>query len=189
VARLIYSALASLDGFTADSNGNFEWAAPDEEVHSFVNDLERPIGTHLYGRRMYEVMRYWQTAPTTGTDEPPCMLDYAAIWQAADKVVYSSTLTDVDTDRTRLESTFDPEAVRAMKATKPEDLSIGGPHLAAHALAAGLVDELQLFINPVIIGSGTSWLPDDIRLDLALIDEHRFSGGVVFVHYRVNQPN
>jgi dihydrofolate reductase len=186
VARLIYSAIASLDGFIADSTGNFDWAAPDEEVHSFVNDLERPIGTYLYGRRMYEVMQFWQTAPTA--DEPACFVDYAAIWKAADKIVYSSTLDAVTTDKTTLETTFDPEAIRELKASQALDISVGGPNLAAQALAAGLVDELQLFVTPVIVGGGTAWLPDDMRLDLALIDEHRFAAGVVFLHYRVDQP-
>jgi len=186
MAKLIYSAIASLDGFINDSTGNFEWAAPDEEVHSFVNDLERSIGTSLYGRRMYEVMRFWQTAPTAG--EPPCFVDYAEIWKAADKIVYSSTLEAVDTDRTMLKRTFDPAEVQEMKKSQARDISVGGPHLAAQALVAGLVDELQLFVTPVVVGGGTAWLPDDIRLHLALIDEHRFSGGVVFLHYRVDQP-
>jgi len=186
LAQLIYMAIASLDGYIADASGNFDWAAPDEEVHSFVNDLERPIGTYLYGRRMYEVMRFWQTAPTTG--EPPCFVDYASIWKAADKIVYSSTLTAVDTDRTVLRRTFDPEAVREMKASASLDISVGGADLAAQALAAGLVDELQLVMVPAIVGGGTAWLPDDIRLDLALTDEHPFTGGFVFLRYRISQP-
>ena len=159
MARLIYSSIASLDGYIADKSGSFEWAAPDEEVHTFVNDLARPIGTYLYGRRLYEVMRFWETAPTAG--EPSCFVDYAAIWKAADKIVYSSTLDAVTTDKTTLETTFDPAVVREMKASHARDISVGG---------------------------GTAWLPDDIRLDLDLIDERRFDAGVVFLHYRVNQP-
>jgi len=186
VARLIYSSIASLDGFIADASGSFEWAAPDEEVHTFVNNLERPIGTYLYGRRLYEVMRFWETAPTAG--EPSCFVDYAAIWKAADKIVYSSTLDAVTTDKTTLETTFDPAVVREMKASHARDISVGGANLAAQALAAGLVDEVQLFVTPVIVGGGTAWLSDDIRLDLDLIDERRFDAGVVFLHYRVNQP-
>jgi len=186
VARLIYSAIASLDGYIADAQGKFDWAAPDDDVHAFVNDLERPIGTYLYGRRMYEVMRFWETAPAQG-DGPPSHHDYAAIWQAADKVVYSSTLGEVTTVKTVLQRTFDPEDVRAMKASSPADVSIGGAHLAGQALAAGLVDELQIFVTPVIVGGGTSWLPDDVRVDLALVDTHRFAGGVVFLHYRISQ--
>ena len=187
MARLIYSSIASLDGFIADASGSFEWAAPDEEVHTFVNNLEAPIGTYLYGRRLYEVMQFWQTAPTSG--EPPCFVDYASIWKAADKIVYSSTLDAVSTDKTTLEATFDPVAVREMKASHSRDISVGGANLAAQALAARLVDELQLFVTPVIVGGGTAWLPDDIRLDLDLIDERRFDAGVVFLHYRVNQPD
>ncbi|HZX54464.1 MAG TPA: dihydrofolate reductase family protein [Ilumatobacteraceae bacterium] len=187
MARLIYSAIASLDGFINDADGNFDWAAPDDEVHSFVNDLERPIGTYLYGRRMYEVMRFWETAPTSG-DGPPSHYDYSTIWKAADKIVYSSSLPEVTTTRTVLERSFDPGAVREMKASRDSDISVGGADLGAQALSAGLVDELQLFVTPVIVGAGTAWLPHDIRLDLELIDDHRFGGGVVYLHYRVSQP-
>jgi dihydrofolate reductase len=184
MARLIYAAIASLDGYVADEHGKFEWAAPDEEVHRFVNELERPIGTYLYGRRMYEVMVYWETAETTAA-EPTAAHDYVEIWRAADKIVYSTTLDTVSSARTRLERTFDREAVEQIKASASSDISVGGPELAGHALRAGLVDELHLFLNPVIIGGGNPALPDDVRLDLELMDERRFSGGVVHLHYRV----
>jgi dihydrofolate reductase len=184
MADLIYSAIASLDGFTADSNGKFDWAAPDEEVHAFVNDKERLVGTYLYGRRMYETMVYWETA-ATGDDQPGVVGDYARIWQAADKVVYSSTLDGVSSARTRLERAFDPDAVRRLKETAERDLTVGGPGLAAHALAAGLVDECHLFLNPVVVGGGTRALPAGLRLGLTLLDEHRFGNGVVYLRYRV----
>jgi dihydrofolate reductase len=184
VANLIYSAITSLDGFTADVNGYFDWAAPDEEVHAFVNDKERPVGTYLYGRRMYETMVYWETA-ATGDDQPNVMRDYARIWQAADKVVYSSTLDAVSSARTRLEREFDPDAVRRLKQAAGRDVTVGGPGLAAHALAAGLVDECHLFLNPVVVGGGTRALPAGLRLELELLDEHRFGNGVVYLRYRV----
>jgi dihydrofolate reductase len=182
MARLIYSAITSLDGYVADEQGNFEWAAPGEEVHSFVNELERPIGTYLYGRRMYEVMRYWED-PEGLAEAPAHIRDYAEIWQAADKVVYSSTLDSASTAQTRVEREFDPAAVRRMKETAESDLSVGGPGLAAEALRAGLVDELQQFVNPVIVGGGSGWLPDGLRVDLELLDERRFGGGVVYLRY------
>jgi dihydrofolate reductase len=184
MAKLIYSAIASLDGYVADENGNFEWAAPDEEVHAFVNDLERPIGTYLYGRRMYDVMRYWETAPTTG-DEPAVMRDFAELWHAADKIVYSRTLETASTAKTRIERDFDPEAVRVLKASAERDLGIGGSHLAAQALAAGLVDELHLFFHPVLVGGGNRALPDGVHAQLELLDERRFGSGVVHLNYRV----
>lgn len=183
MAKLIYSAITSLDGYVADEDGSFDWAAPGEEVHAFVNELERPIGTYLYGRRMYEVMRYWED-PDELAEQPPVERDYAEIWQAADKVVYSSTLDSASTTRTRIEREFDPAAVRRMKETAAADLSVGGPHLAAEALHAGLVDELHQFLHPVVVGGGTAWLPDGIRLELELLAERRFSGGVVHLHYR-----
>ena len=183
MAKLIYSAIASLDGFTADANGNFDWAAPDEEVHAFVNDTERPVGTYLYGRRMYETMVYWETA-STGDDQPTVARDYARIWQSADKVVYSSTLDAVSSARTRLEREFDPDAVRRLKAAGP-DISIGGPGLAAHALAAGLVDECHLFLNPVVVGGGTRALPAGLHVELELLDERRLGNGVVYLRYGV----
>jgi dihydrofolate reductase len=187
MAKLIYSAIASLDGYVADENGNFDWAAPDEEVHAFVNDLERPIGTYLYGRRMYDVMRYWETA-STSADEPAVMRDFAELWQAADKIVYSKTLETTTTARTLLERDFDPEAVRQLKAAADRDLTIGGPQLAAQAIAAGLVDEIHLFLTPVVVGGGTAALPDGVRLELELLDEHRFAGGVVHLHYSCSSP-
>jgi dihydrofolate reductase len=184
MANLIYSAIASLDGFTADSNGNFDWAAPDEEVHAFVNDQERPVGTYLYGRRMYETMVYWETA-STGDDRSAVARDYARIWKSADKVVYSSTLDAASSARTRLEREFDPDAVRRLKTASAQDLSIGGPGLAAHALSAGLVDECHLFLNPVVVGGGTRALPAGLHLELELLDERRFGNGVVYLRYRV----
>ena len=183
MAKLIYSAITSLDGYVADEDGNFDWAAPDEEVHAFVNDLERRIGTYLYGRRMYDVMRYWETAPTDA-GQPTVVKDYAEIWQAADKIVYSKTLPAVSTARTRLEREFDPEAVRRMKATARRDISIGGPSLAAQAITAGLVDELHLFIVPILVGGGKPSMPKNVRVNLELLDEHRFGNGVVYLHYR-----
>jgi dihydrofolate reductase len=178
MSRLIYSALASLDGYVADEHGRFEWAAPDAEVHAFVNDLVRPARTHLYGRRMYEVLVAWETMDTA----EPVLRDFAQIWRGADKVVYSRTLGEVLSARTRIEREFDPEAVRAMKAEG--DLTIGGPELAAHAIRAGLVDEYHLFLSPVIVGGGTSAFPAGVRVDLELIDERRFRGGAVYVRYR-----
>jgi dihydrofolate reductase len=186
MAKLIYSAITSLDGYTADANGNFDWAAPDDEVHAFVNDLERRVGTYLYGRRMYEVMVYWETALTDAA-QPPVIRDYAAIWQAADKVVYSSTLKAVSSAGTRIERAFDPEAVRQLKAGAVSDISIGGPGLAAQAIKAGLVDEYHLFVTPVVVGGGTRWLPDGVRLDLEPLDERRFGNGVVHLHYRAKR--
>ena len=179
MAKLIYAMTASLDGYVADDQGNFDWAAPDEEVHRFWNDLSRPVGTHLCGRRMYETMVFWD-GPEAVTDQPPVMQDFAEIWRAADKVVYSTTLPEVSTARTRLERRFDPDEVRRMKETAERDLSVGGPGLAGQAIAAGLVDELQLFVAPVIVGGGTRWLPDQVRLDLRLEEERRFGNGMVF---------
>ncbi|MGH3249836.1 MAG: dihydrofolate reductase family protein [Trebonia sp.] len=178
---LIYSAIASLDGYTADAEGKFDWAEPDEDVHAFVNDLERGIGTHLYGRRMYETMRYWESVPLDG--QRPVSRDYAGIWRAADKIVYSTTLRATSSARTRIESRFDPEAVRELK--RHGDVSVGGPGLASSALRAGLVDEYQLFVTPVVVGGGTSVFPDGVRAGLALTEEHRFASGVVFLRYRV----
>jgi dihydrofolate reductase len=182
VAKLIYSAITSLDGYVADENGNFDWAAPDDEVHAFVNDLERHVGTYLYGRRMYEVMVAWETMDTA--DQPLVVQDYTEIWQAAQKIVYSTTLETVSSARTRVEGAFDPEAVRQMKATADRVISVGGPHLAAHAIKAGLVDEFHLFLSPAVVGGGTRALPDGVRFDLELIDERRFRNGVVHLHYR-----
>src|SRR5205085_9698572 len=184
MARLIYSAIMSLDGYVADADGTFDWAAPDEEVHTVVNDLERPIGTYLYGRRMYEVMVAWETIDPDA-DQPPAVQDFARIWQAADKIVYSTTLETLASARTRIERVFDPDAIRQMKATTDRDLSVGGPGLAAQALKAGLVDECHLFLTPIVVGGGTPALPTGVRLELDLLDERRFAGGVVHLHYRI----
>jgi dihydrofolate reductase len=183
MAKLIYSAITSLDGYIADEDGNFDWAAPDEEVHTFFNDLERPVGTYLYGRRMYEVMVYWETAHTL-PDGPPVEHDFAAIWQAADKIVYSKTLETVSSAKTRLERAFDPEAVRQLKASAGRDLTVGGPDLAAQAFKAGLVDECHLFLAPIVVGGGNQALPDHVRLRLELLDERRFGNGMVHLRYR-----
>ena len=183
MGRLRYAALCSLDGRTADVHGRFDWAMPDAEVHAFVNDLERPVGTVLYGRRMYQTMAVWQTMG--GPEADPIENDYADGWRATDKIVYSTTLEDVHTPRTRLERAFDPEAVRELKAASTGDLAIGGPGLAAEALRAGLVDDVHQFLFPVVVGAGTRALPEGVRLDLELVDERRFAGGVVYLHHRV----
>ena len=182
MAKLIYSAITSLDGYTADEDGNFDWAAPDEEVHRFVNDLERPVGTYLYGRRMYEVMAPWETDPTLA-DQSRVMRDFAELWQAADKIVYSKTLETPSTARTRIEPDFDPEAVRQMKTQAERDITVSGPDLAAQAIKAGLVDEFQLFFVPIVVGGGNQALPDHVRLELELLDERRFGSGVVHLRY------
>ncbi|HEY5987742.1 MAG TPA: dihydrofolate reductase family protein [Streptosporangiaceae bacterium] len=183
MARLIYMAITSLDGYVADEKGNYDWAMPDDEVFSFVNDFERPVGTYLYGRRLYEEMVGWETAHTR-VGQSPLMLDFAQIWQAADKVVYSRSLETVSTARTRIERNFDPEAVRQMKKQAGSDLTVGGPNLAAQAMKAGLVDECHLVISPVMVGSGKKALPGDVRLQLELLDERRFGNGVVHLRYR-----
>ena len=183
MAKLIYSAITSLDGFIEDEEGNFEWGAPDEEVHCFVNDIARPVGTYLYGRRMYETMVYWETAHTVA-DQPPCVRDFAELWQAAEKIVYSKSLKTVSSAKTRIEREFDPGVIVTMKATRKRDITVGGPGLAAEALKAGLVDECQLFLTPVVLGGGKPSLPNDVRLELELLGERRFGSGVVFLHYR-----
>lgn len=183
MARLIYAALASLDGFVADEDGRFDWAEPDAEVHAFVNDLERSLGTYLYGRRMYEVMVWWETLDLA--DLPPHIRDYAEVWRDADKIVYSRTLPTVSSGRTRLEREFDPDGVRRLKESADRDLAIAGPGLAANALAAGLVDEVQLLLSPHVVGGGTRVFPDGVRLPLELLDECRFGNGTVHLHYRV----
>jgi dihydrofolate reductase len=182
MAKLIYSAIASLDGYVADQEGSFDWAMPDEEVHAFVNDLERQIGTHLFGRRMYEVMAAWETLD----DPEPVMQDFARIWRSADKVVYSRTLDAAPTAKTRIERSFDPDAVRQLKARASSDLSVGGPELAAQALAAGLVDECHLFLTPFVVGAGKPAFPAGLRVKLELLDERRFGNGVVHLHYRAH---
>jgi len=183
MANLIYTAITSLDGYVADVHGNFDWAEPDEEVHAFVNELERPIGTHLYGRRLYEVMVAWETMQTL-PDQPPFILDFAEIWQAAEKIVYSRTLETVSSARTRIERDFDAEAVRRMKATAERDILVGGPGLAAEAIKAGLVDEWHLIVAPVIVGGGKQSLPDKVRVKLELVDQRRFGNSMVHLHYR-----
>jgi dihydrofolate reductase len=184
MAKLIYSAITSLDGYVADDAGTFNWSVPDDEVHAFVNDLERSVGTYLYGRRMYEVMVAWED-PDTFADQPPVIREYAELWQAADKIVYSKTLAAVSSSRTRIERDFDAEAIREMKSRAARDLSVGGPELAAQAIEAGLVDELHLFLSPIVVGGGTPSLPDGMRLELELLSERRFGNGVVQLHYRV----
>ncbi len=183
MGKLIYSAIASLDGYVADESGNFDWAVPDEEVHSFVNDLLRPVGTYLLGRRMYEVMVAWETAPT-GADQQSFMRDFAAIWRAADKIVFSRTLDAVASARTRIERDLDPEAVRQLKAAAGADLSVAGPHLAAQAFKAGLVDECHLFLAPIMVGGGTGSLPAGVCVELDLREERRFGNGMVYLRYR-----
>jgi dihydrofolate reductase len=177
---LVYSVIGSLDGYTADAEGKFDWAEPDEEVFAFVNDLERGIGTYLYGRRMYETMLSWETVPLEG--QSPVVLDYTRIWRAADKIVYSSTLQAASTARTRIESRFDPETVRALK--QHGDVGVGGPGLAASAIRAGLVDEYQVFVTPVLVGGGTAVFPAGVRAGLDLVDQRRFASGVVYLRYR-----
>ncbi len=183
MAKLLYSAIASLDGYIADEEGNFDWAVPDEEVHAFINDLVRSLGTYLYGRRMYETMVGWETDPTLA-ERSPLMRDFAQIWQAADKIVYSRTLKVVDTARTRIERNFDPEAVLRMKASAGGDMIVGGADLATRAFEAELVDECHLFVAPIVVGGGKRSLPDGVRLKLELLDEHRFGNGMVYLHYR-----
>ncbi len=180
MGKLIYSAIASLDGYVEDGRGSFDWAAPDEEVHAFVNELERPVGTYLYGRRMYETMVYWET----DEDDDPVAHDYGEIWRAADKVVYTRTLTTVSSARTRIERDFDAAAVRQMKESSPADLTVGGAELGGRAIAEGLVDECQLLLAPVLVGGGKRALPAGVRADLELLDERRFASGFVFLRYR-----
>ena len=186
MALLIYSALSSIDGYSEDIDRKFDWAAPDEEVHRFINDLERAARTHLYGRRMYETMMVWETDPSLATDSP-LMRDFAEIWQAANKIVYSSTLETISTRKTQLERTFDPEAIRQLKEAVEHDILIGGPELAAHAFRTGLIDECHLFLIPILVGGGKSALPDNVRLELELLEERRFSNGTVFLRYQARQ--
>jgi dihydrofolate reductase len=181
VAKLIYSAITSLDGYVADEDGKFDWSAPDEEVHAFVNDLARSAGTYLFGRRMYEVMVVWEH-PEAFADQP-VLRDYAEIWRDADKVVYSKTLEEVSSSKTRIERNFDADAIRELKVRAVRDLSVGGPELAARAIEAGLVDEIHLFLAPIVVGGGKQSLPDGVRLELELLGERRFGNGVVHLHY------
>jgi dihydrofolate reductase len=182
MANLIYSAIASLDGYIADADGKFDWAEPDDEVHSFINDLDRTIGTYLLGRRMYEVLTYWEDPPALDR-QPPYVREFAEIWQAAEKIVYSRTLETVSTARTRIERHFDPEAIRQLKAQSKRNLTVGGPELAAQAIAAGLVDDYELFVVPILVGAGKPFLPSKTRIELELLDERRFRNGTVFMHY------
>jgi len=182
VAKLIYSAITSLDGYVADASGKFDWAVPSDEVHEFINDLERPIGTYLYGRKMYETMKGWEHVESLA-DQRPVMQDYGTIWKAAEKTVYSRTLTTVSTARTRIVRELDVDEVRAMKHTEARDIGIGGAELASFAMAKGLVDECRLFLTPIIVGGGTRALPSDVRVELELLDERRFENGVVYVRY------
>jgi dihydrofolate reductase len=183
MAKLIYAMPTSLDGYIADETGSFEWAAPDEEVFAFINDVERPIGMHLYGRKMYQTMAIWQT-PDVIPDRTPVVLDFARIWQAADKIVYSKSLETVSTPKTRLEREFDPQSVRDLKAQLPHDISVSGPTLAAHAIRAGLVDEYHLFVVPIMIGGGKRVLPSNVCVKLDLLDERRFANGTVYLRYQ-----
>ena len=184
MARLIYLAITSLDGYIEDAHGRFDWGVPDEEAHAFINDLVRPVGTYLYGRRMYEVMSAWE-ADDTVAEQSPATRGFAEIWRAADKVVYSTTLEAVSTRRTRLERRFDPDAIRELKREVEDDMAVAGPELAGHAFAAGLVDECQLFLAPVVVGDGKRGLPGGVRLDLELIDQRRFANGMAFLRYGV----
>jgi dihydrofolate reductase len=183
VAKLIYVAIASLDGYIEDRWGKFDWAEPDQELHAFVNELDRPVGTYLLGRRMYDVLVYWESIELAG--QPPHIRDFAEIWRAADKIVYSKTLEAASSARTRIERDFDPERVRQLKAEAADDLSVGGPELAGHAIRAGLVDDVHLFLAPIAVGGGKHCLPQNVRVELELLDERRFAGGVVHLHYRI----
>jgi dihydrofolate reductase len=188
MGKLIYSMITSLDGYVSDPDGNFGWGAPEEESHEFVAERSQSFGTYLYGRRMYETMVYWETAQAE-PNQPPFIVEYARIWQATDKVVYSTTLDEVTSTRTRIERTFDPDAVRELKAESDLDITVDGPHLAAQAIRAGLVDAYELFVGPAIVGGGNSFFPDDVRVDLELLDERRFGNGVVYLRYGVkNNP-
>ena len=186
MAKLIYSVIASLDGYVEDEQGRFDWAAPDDEVHAFVNDLERSVGTYLYGRRMYETMVFWETV-STGADQSVVTRDFAEIWRAADKIVYSRTLQTVRSARTRIEREFEPDAIRRLIETSGADLTVGGAGLAGEAMRAGLVEECQLLLAPIIVGGGKRALPDKVLARLELLDERRFRSGVVHLHYRVHR--
>jgi dihydrofolate reductase len=186
MAHLIYSAISSLDGYIEDKDGRFDWAAPDEEVHRFINNLERTAGTYLYGRRMYETMMVWETDPSFAADSPITQ-DFAQIWQAADKIVYSRTLASASTRKTQIEPNFNPEAIRQLKGAVGQDILIGGPELAAHAFRSGLIDECHLFLTPIIVGGGKPCLPENVRLELELLEERRFGNGTVYLRYQARQ--
>jgi dihydrofolate reductase len=181
MAKLIFSAITSLDGYIEDAKGNFDWAAPDEEVFRFINDLEAPLGTYLFGRRMYETMVYWETTPA---DQDPNSQVFGEHWRAADKIVYSRSLSTVSSARIRIERVFDPMVIHEMKSVQDRDIAVGGPNVAAQAFRAGLVDECQLFLMPVALGGGKRALPNETRLNFHLVAERRFKSGVVFLHYR-----
>ena len=186
MAKLIYSAITSLDGYIEDENGNFDWAAPDEDVHTFINDLERPIGTYLYGRRMYDVMVGWETVHTH-SHQPSYALEFARIWQAANKIVFSKMMTTVSSARTQIVRDFDPGSIRRMKVSAERDISIGGANLAAQTIKAGLVDEIHLFVTPILVGDGKQSLPSNVRMKLELLNENRFSNGMVHLHNRIQK--
>jgi dihydrofolate reductase len=183
MAKLIYSVIASADGYVEDATGSFDWAAPDDELHRFVNDLERPVGTYLYGRRMYQTMLYWETAHTV-PGQPSVAQEFTGIWQAAEKIVFSRTLASAPSARTRIERSFDPGMVRALKSATVQDMTVGGPDLAGQAIKAGLVDELQLFLVPVAVGGGKRALPHGVRSELELLDTRRFASGTCYLRYR-----
>nr|AUN37594.1 dihydrofolate reductase [uncultured bacterium] len=183
MSKLIYFNLMSLDGFLAGENDSLDWSAPDDEVLAFINDRTRPIGTYLYGRKIYDTMKVWQT-PEVIPDLSPASLEFARIWQAADKIVYSRSLETVSTPKTRLEREFDPQAVRDLKAQLPHDISVDGTNLSAQMIRAGLVDEIELLVIPYLLSGGVSVLPDGVRLKLELLDERRFGNGWVYLHYR-----
>jgi len=186
MANLIFVVNTSLDGYTEDQNGKFDWTDPGGEVFRFITNLVRETRTHLYGRRMYETMMVWETDPNLAA-QSPLMRDFAEVWQAANKIVYSRTLETISTRKTRLERTFDPEVIRQLKEAVEHDILIGGPELTAHAFRAGLIDEVQLFLIPILVGGGKSALPDNVRLELELLSEQRFNNGTVFLHYRIRQ--
>ena len=188
MAHLIYTTNMSLDGFIEDMDGKFDWTDPSEEVFRFITDLIRADGTHLYGRRTYESMMVWETDPNLAS-QSPLMRDFAQVWQAADKIVYSRTLEAVSTRKTKIERSFDPEAIRRLKESVEQDIHIGGAELAAQAFRSGLIDECHLFIKPIIVGGGKAALPDNVRLELELLEERRFSNGTVFLRYRTKQGN
>jgi dihydrofolate reductase len=184
MAKLIYSTIASLDEYVEDKDGRFDWARPDDELHAFVNDLERPIGTYLYGRRMYETMVFWETV-STGSEQKALSREFAEIWRAAQKIVYSRSLQTAPSARTRIEREFDPDAIRRLKQSSAADITVGGAELAGEAIATGLVDECHLFLWPILVGGGKRALPHNVRVQLELADERRFRSGVVHLNYRV----
>lgn len=186
MAKLIYGMITSLDGYVEDEHGDLGWGEPDEDVHGYINDLASSVGTYLYGRRMYEMMVYWETALTV-PDEPPVFYEWARQWQAAEKIVYSRTLAEAQSARTRIERAFDPDTVRRLKADSLHDITVNGPELAAHALRSGLVDELQMIVSPVVLGGGKRFLPDGVRMELELIEQRGFGNGVVVVRYAVRE--